>query len=92
MPLVCSPSLALAPGPGGCWEVMEGGTGRWPAPLWALPGHGGNTEEGFGTLPLGWIIYLERETKTGRHAKLHSMLRLSQCEKAIVAAEISFSF
>lgn len=52
--------------------------GHRPAPCWALPGHGLNTERSFGTLTGSYKDYLFKQgNKTGRHAKLRSMEQLS---------------
>ena len=74
-------------GEGVVGEVRAGDPGKWPAPCWALPVHGGNTEEAIDTLLLRWIIYW-RETIKRRSAKPLSMFCLAQSEKAIVASEI----
>lgn len=53
---------------GGFRESDPGGR---PLPCWALPGHGLNTERGFGTFARSYKDYLFKEgNKTGRHAKL----------------------
>lgn len=63
---------------GGWRESETQDPGHRPAPCWALPGHGLNTERGFGTLARSYKDYLFKEgNKTGRHAKLRSMQQLS---------------
>lgn len=63
---------------GGWREPETRDPGRRPAPCWALPGHGLNTERGFGTLARSYKDYLFKEgNKTGQHAKLRSMQQLS---------------
>lgn len=48
--------------------------GQRPAPQWPLPGHGLNTERGFGALARSYKDYLCKDwNKTGQHAKLRSM-------------------
>lgn len=63
---------------GGWRESEDRDPGHRPAPCWALPGHGVNTERFFGTLAPSYKDYLFKEgNKTGRHAKLRSMQQLS---------------
>lgn len=72
--LVCRKGLVSA----GSWRLPEAlDPGHRPVPCWALPGHGVNTEQGFGTLPPYKDYLLKDWNKTGRHAKLRSMHQLS---------------
>lgn len=80
VPLLLSSGWDLAAG----WrESCSGDPGHRPAPRWALPGHGVNTEWAVGThsTSVTTITYLN---KTVRHAKLRSM-HWVQHEKTIVA-------
>lgn len=72
--LVFRKGLVLA----GNWRQSEAqDPGHSPVPCWALPGHGVNTEQAFGTLPPYKDYLLKEWNKTGRHAKLRSMHQLS---------------